>query len=250
MLTVMNRAQRRRQARPPQRKNFVIGFVHPDMIDAQFGRSLATLVLNDSGRVAQIIAAQSGPRIATARNDIVRAFLAIESKPEWLFMVDTDMVFPPDILAQFEQVLDPAVAPIVGGLAFIYEKFGQSIRTNMMIWEELEAGPMLRGVSGYPDDALCRVAATGAACLVMHRDALLTMEEKYGALVHPWFQETTTDTHEWGEDITFCVRAGQCGLPIHVHTGIEFGHMKKGVISSEDFAPFRQPLVKEQTDAA
>jgi GT2 family glycosyltransferase len=29
-----------------------------------------------------------------------------------------------------------------------------------------------------------------------------------------------------GEDLTFCLRAAAAGYPIHVHTGVQVGHMK------------------------
>lgn len=247
----MNRAQRRKAGTTVQRDNYVIGFCHPTEVDAHFARSLARLALSDAGRIANILACGSGPRIATARNDIVRAFLKMDPGPEWLLMLDADMVFPPDILARFEQVIDPQLHPIVGGLAFIYEHFGALIRPNMTVWGHDENNkPVLHTVTGFPDNALCKVAATGAACLMIHRGALEKMAQRYGTLIHPWFQETTTDEYEWGEDITFCVRAGQCGIPIHVHTGIEFGHMKKSPVGSADFEPFRQALPNEESDNA
>jgi hypothetical protein len=46
------------------------------------------------------------------------------------------------------------------------------------------------------------------------------------------------------------VRAGQCGIPVYVHTGVEFGHMKKVALGSSDFAPFREPMAEEVGDAA
>jgi hypothetical protein len=33
-----------------------------------------------------------------------------------------------------------------------------------------------------------------------------------------------------GEDLTFCMRAAAAGLPIHVHTGIQVGHVKTTVL--------------------
>lgn len=227
---------------------FVVGYCHPDTVDGDFARSLATLCLY-SKRVANLIAARSGPRVATARNDIVRAFL--KSGEEWLFMVDADMVFGADLLDRFAEVVDKDKFPIVGGLAFIQGSEERPIRPNMMVWDKDEDGdPILYPVVGFPDNGMCKIAATGAACLAIHRSALLKMQEKYGHLVHPWFQETTNEKHEWGEDVTFCVRAGQVEIPVHVYTGIVVGHNKKHTLTLADFEPYRQPLLKAVQDAS
>jgi hypothetical protein len=43
------------------------------------------------------------------------------------------------------------------------------------------------------------------------------------------------------EDITFCLRAGACGFPVYVHTGIEIGHMKEQMLTAELYGRTQQP---------
>jgi GT2 family glycosyltransferase len=33
-----------------------------------------------------------------------------------------------------------------------------------------------------------------------------------------------------GEDMTFCLRAAAAGIPVHVATGVQVGHMKPGML--------------------
>jgi hypothetical protein len=46
----------------------------------------------------------------------------------------------------------------------------------------------------------------------------------------PWFAESGSAElgAEYGEDVTFCLRAGVLGFKLHVHTGVEVGHIKMG----------------------
>src|SRR5262249_53581093 len=81
----------------------------------------------------------------------------------------------------------------------------------------------------WPEDEVMRVSATGAACLLIHRDALLAVEKHAGDVAAPWFRETALRDAPlalMGEDLTFCLRCAAAGIPVHVHTGVRVGHMK------------------------
>ncbi len=162
--------------------------------------------------------------LVRARTDIVTDFLALESKPEWLFMVDTDMTFDPDVVDRFIAAAHPTQRPIVGGLAFSYMQ-GDAHKFWPTLFEYVPGSDRFRRLTEYPANALVPVGATGAACLFVHRTVFEAMRDKYGT-ARPWFAETLTDDDVLSEDITFCLRAQACGFPVHVHTGIKFGHIK------------------------
>jgi hypothetical protein len=62
----------------------------------------------------------------------------------------------------------------------------------------------------------------------MHRDALLKIEKVSKDPAAPWFRESPVGAPLalMGEDMTFCLRAGAAKIRIHVHTGVQIGHMK------------------------
>lgn len=35
-----------------------------------------------------------------------------------------------------------------------------------------------------------------------------------------------------GEDLTFCLRCAAAGIPVHVHTGVQVGHMKSVMLGN------------------
>jgi GT2 family glycosyltransferase len=224
----------------------VIAFTSSGTVDALFNRSLLELLLweqeNGHTRVfrpqGDIISVRSGPRIATARNAIVRRFLSTTA--EWLWMLDTDMVFKPDTLDQLLDVADPNDHPIVGALCF-GGGYTTSIFPTLYVYDK-EQG--IGTLNDYPLDELVSVDATGAACMVVHRSVFEELAKKHAA-PQEWFAESVWDNKEVGEDITFCIRARTIGLPIYVHTGIEVGHVKPLVLDSEEWVA-QKKLSKDQ----
>lgn len=229
----------------------LIAYCSPGEISAFFHESLCRLLQKDwygprnvVGRACLI----TGPRIASARNELVRAMLKTPDNPEWLLMLDSDMTFDSDLVERFLDVADPDTHPIVGGLCFGGGRGGKLFPTLYRIVDPAtNDGNPISVIADYPLDTMVQVDATGAAALLIHRRVLLTMEERYGTTVvrdhdgndkvvpfsMPWFAESIRNGAEFGEDWTFCMRAQSLGFPIHVHTGIKLGHVKPHVLDEE-----------------
>jgi len=180
--------------------------------------------------VDSVIAWKSGPNISRARNLAVEKFMKEQSAP-WLLMLDTDMVFAPDLLDRLIAAADPVHRPIMGGLCFFQDDQGEAQATMYELVEKGEDGkPGFVRYTRWPDDQVFEVAATGAACLLMHRDALDRTFRYKPELAVPWFKETVFYGRLMGEDLTFRMRARAAGVPIFVHTGIQLGHMKSTML--------------------
>lgn len=136
-------------------------------------------------------------------------------------MVDTDMTFLPDTLNRLLEVNEP----IVGALTF-----GSNSEGSFPVLHRMTESGMER-ITNYPEDELFEVDATGAACLLVNRDVFEKLRANDDGL-YPWFQEgRTLHGREVGEDVAFCLKAREQGLPIHVHTGIPTGHVKSHIIT-------------------
>lgn len=202
----------------------VAGYVHPGTVRAEFCASLLALAM-ESGSLAGVLAKESGPNISTNRNLIVAEFL--KGSQPWLLMMDTDMVFPADAAARLLAAADPVERPLVGGLCFSQNPDGPPLPTMYELVQREHDLSFVRHRE-WPEDSLVKVSATGAAFLLMHRDALLAIEQASGDPAAPWFRESAVGAplSLMGEDMTFCLRAGAAGIPVHVHTGVKVGHMK------------------------
>lgn len=231
--------------RDPSEK-VVVAYLSPSMLHAAFHRSMVKLLAHDATLHKRIVSGggdlhvQAGGNISGPRNNLVRAFLEF-GRAEWMWMVDSDMTFQPDTVERLLEHADPDSAPIVGGLCFGFND-AQQIQPTLyeMVDEDGELPRVGRYLEWHPD-AMMRVCATGAACLLIHRsvfermrDVQLPDRDRPGfSDAYPWFQETEYRGGPVGEDITFCWRARDLGIPIYVNTGVQLGHVKDRELNAD-----------------
>jgi hypothetical protein len=233
----------------------VVAWIFPEQVHGAFSYSLAAMTRYDAMHGRHItrpeggfICISSGPRVAESRCQVVDQFAGVHPSAEWLLFIDADMTFDPDMLERMLEVADPKEVPILGALCF---QGGRETKPSPTIWREtsVEQGWYnIERVWDYPPDALCKVSATGGACILIHRNVLAAMNRPwpngFGTLAdgktpnnYPWFSEGLVGPkgQPLGEDVAFCRKAGLLGIPVHVHTGIRTGHMKYFEITEERF---------------
>jgi GT2 family glycosyltransferase len=206
----------------------VIGYVHPGTVRAEFCASLLAVCMEGKTAVDGVIAVGSGPNIATARNMVARSFLE-DQAAAWLFMCDTDMWFERDIVDRLIAAADPVERPVLGALCYSQNTDNGGGDPYSTMYELTEPAPgevAFVRYKAWPEDTVARVAATGAASLLIHRSVLERVEKHAGDRAAPWFRESVIGSRLVGEDLTFCLRCGSAGIPVHVHTGVKAGHMK------------------------
>jgi GT2 family glycosyltransferase len=205
----------------------VAGYVHGGLVRAEFAASVLDLVVKGPAAVETVLAYQSGPNISTGRNQLVNSFLGEYTAP-WLLMLDTDMVFASDVAARLIAAADPVDRPVVGALCFSQNFDGDPYSTMYELTEPEPGRLAFARRKDWPENECVKVSATGAACLLMHRDALELVRKTSGDVAAPWFRESAVGAplSLMGEDMTFCLRCQAAGLPVHVHTGVQVGHMK------------------------
>ena len=205
----------------------VIGYVTGGWNRHEFTASLLSACLEGKTPVDAVLALESGPNISTPRNKVCADFLARPGSPPWLFMCDTDMVFPADTIDRLIAAADPVERPVVGGLCWSLDK-GERHVTMYELAEAEGGGLAFRRYAVWQKNTVMRVSATGAACLLIHRDALLAVEKHAGDIAAPWFRESAIGAPLalMGEDLTFCLRCAAAGIPVHVATSVRVGHMK------------------------
>lgn len=189
---------------------------------------------------------ESSANISTARCNIVRQFLAHPARPEWLWMIDTDMTFADGILDQLLSTAHPTERPIVGGLCFGVrpvkvdgeERFNPCLATPLELFPTvytLNAEGRMLHWSRYPLDSTVRVHSTGAACLLVHRKVLKDERWLTDGHPQPWFRESVLHGEICSEDHFFCIRAGHFGYPVWLDTSAKTGHVKTFVADEDLF---------------
>lgn len=185
--------------------------------------------------------------VTRGRNHIVRTFLE-QTDADWLWFVDTDQVFAPDILERLIESADPVERPIVSAL--------------IMAQRESGIGPAcaIPGddfeffiPSEIPSDRYW-ACLPGTGCTIIHRTVLEAIGERYKTKFFAWFADPdyinphTGQPDTLGEDYTFMLRAIEAGFTPLIDTTIEAGHDKSRTLTSADFTG-RRPLPDPQTFA-
>jgi len=201
------------------------------------------------GRVIQV---RSGPMIDQARNDIVKAFLALDDKPEWLLMLDADMVWSPSDIRRLFEAADEVERPVIGALCFAGHVDDSTVwPVILQATQDADGVGHLSRVEDYPRDAICRVVSTGAAFLLIHRRVFTQILDAVGhEHPAPWFAISYLERSRLGEDVHFCIGCGRQGIPVHVHTGIKVGHVKSRILNEavyEDIQAKRRQEERERT---
>lgn len=238
-----------------------IAYPHEDVVSHSFHHSMMELT-DQKFQTYELTKYNIAARCVTGalvetRNEIMRTFLE-DSDATHLFMVDTDMGFPADTI---HKLLEPNL-PVVGALCFglnrpthddmggYYVKpfavafdlvsfndkddaavdkglaSGQGLAKNDQVFYVLKED--LDIMAGKPQ----QVAATGAACMLVSREAATAVLDAFGAA---WFDQVGypggPPYRRLSEDLSFCYRLTASGQKIYVHTGVVTSHMKNVWIS-------------------
>lgn len=161
---------------------------------------------------------------------------ALEMGCDYLFMVDDDMLCPPDLFYK----LAANDKDICAALAFtrnpdhkpvVYETFEGRDRAI-----HADYG-LTRFVQNYPRNTLFQCDAVGYGAVLIKTEVLKKVPK-------PWFfgMEGT------GEDITFCVKARKAGFQVWMDSRIKLGHLGSPAIITEDYSDQWNGLTPEQRE--
>lgn len=231
------------------REKVCAAWISPGKVHHRFTDSLID-TLHDGVWDGSRISLVSGPRIAEARSQVCDAFLANHADYEWLWMIDTDMSFPGESLRRLMEAANRTTRRVMGGLC--YAGGHTTLFPTIFEARELEDGtpaPMLMDdrvkLKAIIDvQAPVKVAATGAAFLLVHRSVIQTMRQAhpvgFGTYAdgrrnpYPWFAEGQhIGGNALGEDTLFTWRAHLLGMGVHVHTGVEIDHWKERSMNTD-----------------
>jgi hypothetical protein len=224
-----------------------VGFVHNGKeVAYSWHRSFVELLGYDMTHGGHIIrggwhAQRHGHDITQSRNKAIAGWLDSKDHQhcDWFFWIDTDMGFAPDTVERLLAIADPETRPIIGGLCFSNSEADEDgmgghycePRPTLFKWVP-NMGTVL--VADYMVNALVPVAATGSACILIHRSVFEKIRSEYGDV---WYDQIP-NPYVGGfhsEDISFCLRAAALGMNTNVHTGVRTTHLKHHWVSERDY---------------
>ncbi len=182
----------------------------------------------------EISARAWGFGLVDARNELMRVFLD-NTDATHIWFIDTDMGFKPDTILKLLSAEKDVVGALTYGIATTknddmsgYQTEPFVVAYDMVIDKSTDrAHYELKTDLDLTYQGIQQVAATGTGCLLISREAALSVRDKYG---DTWFDQLRykheTQMQVISEDMSFCYRLSTVGIPIYVHTGVKTNHMK------------------------
>lgn len=186
----------------------IIGVPHTGTVPMEFVKSLLALDRPEGAEIFDV----PKSAIHVAREMLVTQMM--KGGYEWIFFIDDDMEFKPDLLKR----LLSHNAPVVTAMAFkrippytpcFYKKCemtGSGVSLESYEFSEIPKEPFT-------------VEAAGAACLLIRR-------EVFEQIKYPWFLPLPFT----GEDISFSLKLQQAGIPILVDPVPIVGHVESRAV--------------------
>lgn len=182
----------------------------------------------------------SSPLMNRARTQNGYAFL--ESEAEYIFLVDSDMMWVPQSLIRLLQTAKENKLKAVSGFTFMQPQ-GRIVPHAYQLIPNRDGGYARSPYAVLPSTTEpFEVNAVGGACFLVHRDvyeALLPLSA--GKTAYPW-QEEVYDPRldaQIGEDLVFCQRIRAAGFSIWYEPRAVFLHAKKAApITLDDYTAF------------
>jgi len=193
---------------------------------------IGVLTATEQASIEKVIAVFSGPKVDEARNDIFRRWLQ-KSTAEYLFMTDTDMILPPDVIDR----LISYDKDIVGGLCFIADPYLREVKPTIgVLTPHPDGGTYIQLLFDYPQDTLVQCDSTGGACLLIKREVAEKMLQAMGEdHPMPWFAHGMHGDVVIGEDVGFCLKARSLGFEVYVDTGCIVPHVKPQFVGPAEY---------------
>lgn len=193
-----------------------------DSVPAFFAQSLALLQRDCDVQIGWEV----GSLVYHARNNLARQ--ALKSDADWVLWLDSDMVFAPDTLQRMLKVCKDNDIDFLTAVCFRRKPPYTPCLFDRL--EKVEKGASYTALMSVPE-GLFKVGGCGFAGVLMASDVLLSVQSKFnGRMFDPM--------DGFGEDVSFCWRARQCGYDIWCDSSIEFGHVGSCIVTRGYFEAY------------
>lgn len=221
------------QSQPVKQPRFLVGIPYYGGVDNEHARAVRELIqLPETHDLMEI---HGCPYIDIARS--VLAKKALDEGYDGIFFVDHDIIFDP---AQAAPMIEEAVqrGAVVAG-AYSMRRPGHQMIGAL----QCEEGQALN-VTFFEGGGLHPAVVVGMGFCAIPRAALEQVQERlalpevkssfYDRPIYPWFALRTDADAYCGEDVSFCRRCHESGVPIYIDTRVKLYHKGAYSYSLED----------------
>lgn len=161
---------------------------------------------------------------------------ALESDCDYLFMIDDDMLAPPDLFYKLAE----HNKDICAALAFTRNPDHKPVIYETVEGFSHETGRsygFTRFVQNYPRNMLVECDAVGFGAVLIKMDV-------FRKLQRPWF----VGMEGTGEDITLCIKARKAGFNVFMDTSLKLGHLGTPCIITEEYSDQWNKMTAEEKE--
>ena len=193
-----------------------------DMVHTVFMSSLLTL--RPVGQVSYGFACSS--LIYDARNNLAKQ--AVEEGFDRILWFDSDMTFGPDFMEKLAADMDAGKEMVSGIYIKRKEPYQPVIFSSVKyVIDDGKISTKATFYDKYPKDSVFEIAGCGFGGVMMTTDLIKRITAKYGLPFSPILG--------FGEDLSFCVRAGELGEKMWCDSSAKMGHMAMVPITEETY---------------
>ena len=188
-----------------------------DMVASGFAQSLAML---QKGGNETAIMFEVGSLIYEARNKLAKQAIAMGA--DYTMWFDSDMIFQPDTMVRLLE----HNAPIVSGAYF-----RRSPPYHLVAFDECDVTERKWTDLELPTETV-KCGGVGFGCVLVKTEVLFEVAARYKT----WFEPA----NNFGEDLSFCWRARQCGYDILLDPTITCGHVGHIVVNENFYKAYAE----------
>lgn len=169
----------------------------------------------------------AGSLVYDSRNKL--ANMAIDEGFDIVLWIDSDMVFKPDLLEQMLFYMEHGQIDYLSALCF-----KRNFPIEPVIYKRLYTEGdknKSEAYSDYPKNSFFEVAGSGFGCVMTSVKLLKDVRDKWGLPFSPRLG--------WGEDISFCLMARDCGYRMYCCSSIKVGHITTQIVDEMAYEAMR-----------
>lgn len=212
-----------------------IGIMWNDSDPRQFTASLAPLLLYSQHALCEKHEYIHFVYAKASYHEIGRNQLVDESEGDWLFSLDCDHQFAPDLLTRLLHFKTKAKARVISGI-YTYKFPPYAPVAN--VWGD--KGQVIPLGAWHPDTELLQVGPVGGGCLLVERSV-------FSEIKHTLWQAPFNIIQGLSEDYSFCKRCKDLNIPIWLAMNVECHHLApRNVLHIKDYVAQFAPAFSAQ----
>lgn len=193
-----------------------------DMVQTSFMNSLLRLMSVDETKISFRVSSL----VYDSRN--LLAGEAVSQGYDRILFLDSDMVFQPDLLIRLSKDMDEGRDYVCGLFFRRKPPYKPVIYKDLHYHRDgLKLDMKLEPYLDYPQNEIFEVAGSGFGAVMMTTELVNKVGDKFG---YPFSPEMG-----FGEDLSFCWRVKQLGIPMYCDSSVKVGHVGMGTISEETY---------------